>query len=107
MLFNRAAAWMYAARNLVKQRSPNLRRRSDGLDWDARVKDRISKLKPDEIGYQHVRSIKINGVEQVMKEHETILEVVLSKPILPKSKVTMDVVFEAQVPAADPQERPR
>jgi hypothetical protein len=73
-------------------------RRSDGLDWDARVKDRISKLKPDEIGYQHVRSIKINGVEQVMKEHETILEVVLSKPILPKSKITMDVVFEAQVP---------
>jgi hypothetical protein len=51
------------------------------------VKDRISKLKPDEIGYQRVSSIKINGVEQKLKEHETILEVVLTKPILPKSKV--------------------
>jgi hypothetical protein len=73
-------------------------RRSDGLDWDARVKDRISKLKPDEIGYQHVRRIQIGGVDQQLKEHETILEVVLTKPILPKSKVTLDVAFEAQVP---------
>ncbi|MEO8172923.1 MAG: M1 family metallopeptidase [Sediminibacterium sp.] len=73
-------------------------RRSDGLDWDARVKDRISKLKPDEIGFQRVASIKINGVEQRLKEHETILEVILTKPILPKSKVMMDVNFEAQVP---------
>ena len=73
-------------------------RRGDGLDWDARVKDRISKLGPDEIGYQRVKSVKINGVDQQLKEHETILEVILSKPILPKSKVVMDVVFEAQVP---------
>ncbi len=74
------------------------RRGSDGLDWDARVKDRISKLKPEEIGYQKVNSIKINGVSQVLKDHETILEVVLTKPILPKSKVQMDVDFQAQVP---------
>ncbi|MCA6450592.1 MAG: M1 family metallopeptidase [Chitinophagaceae bacterium] len=73
-------------------------RNSDGLDWDARVKDRISKLTPDQIGYQRVSSIRIAGVEQQLKEHETILEVILSKPILPKSKVQMDVVFEAQVP---------
>ena len=73
-------------------------RRSDGLDWDSRVKDRISKLTPDQIGYQRVSSIKINGVDQKLKEHETILEVLLSKPILPKSKVQMDIAFEAQVP---------
>ena len=73
-------------------------RRGDGLDWDARVKDRISKLTPAEIGYQRVSSIKINGVDQKLKEHETILEVILTKPILPKAKVLMDVVFEAQVP---------
>ena len=73
-------------------------RGSDGLDWDARVKDRISKLTPEEIGYQKVSSIKINGVAQTLKMHETILEVVLSKPILPKSKVQLDVDFEAQVP---------
>ncbi len=71
---------------------------SDGLDWDARVKDRISKLTPSEIGYQHVKYVKINGVAQLLKEHETILEVILSKPILPKSSVQMEVSFEAQVP---------
>ncbi|MFP5040994.1 M1 family metallopeptidase [Parasediminibacterium sp. JCM 36343] len=68
------------------------------LDWDSRVKDRISKLTDDQIGYQHVQSIKINGVEQKLIGHETILEVKLSKPILPKSKVSFDLVFEAQVP---------
>ena len=30
-------------------------------DWDARVKDRISKLKPNEIGYQKIKSLKMNG----------------------------------------------
>ena len=71
---------------------------SDGLDWDARVKDRISKLSPSEIGYQHIKQVKINGVAQVLKEHETILEVVLAKAVLPKSSVQMEVEFEAQVP---------
>ncbi|MEN9685740.1 MAG: hypothetical protein RLZZ28_1526 [Bacteroidota bacterium] len=73
-------------------------RRSDGLDWDSRVKDRIGKLTPAEIGYQRVSAIRINGELQKLKEHETILEVVLSKPILPKTKVWMDLSFEAQVP---------
>ncbi len=72
--------------------------RSDGLDWDARVKDRIGKLTTEEIGFQKVNSIQMNGVDQKLKEHETVLEVILSKPILPKSKVQMDVNFEAQVP---------
>ena len=31
-------------------------------DWDGRVKDRISKLKEDEIGYQKIISLKMNGV---------------------------------------------
>jgi hypothetical protein len=31
-------------------------------DWDQRVRDRISKLKPDEIGYHDVKSLKVNGV---------------------------------------------
>src|SRR5438128_770503 len=44
-------------------------------DWDDRVRDRILHLKPDEIGYQKVKWIKMNGVAQTMKEHETILEV--------------------------------
>ena len=67
-------------------------------DWDDRVKDRISKLKENEIGYQKIISLKINGVPQPFKYHETILEVNLTKPILPKTKVVIDMDFEAQVP---------
>ncbi|HEY5405548.1 MAG TPA: M1 family metallopeptidase [Ginsengibacter sp.] len=67
-------------------------------DWDSRVKDRISKLTPDEIGYQKIKSLKLNGIEQPMKLHGTILEVDLTKPILPKTKVNFELVFEAQVP---------
>lgn len=73
-------------------------RMSDGLDWDARVKDRISKLTPEQIGFQNVASVKIGGVAQELKVHETILEVALAKPVMPKSKVQLDVQFEAQVP---------
>ena len=67
-------------------------------DWDGRVKDRISKLTEEQKGFQKVKSIKINGVEQQLIEHETILEVRLAKPIMPKSKTSLDLSFEAQVP---------
>lgn len=67
-------------------------------DWDARVKDRISKLKPEEIGYQKIISLKMNGVPQPFVYHETILEVKLTKAILPKTKVVFDMEFEAQIP---------
>lgn len=70
----------------------------DVLDWDGRVTNRIQQLTPDEIGYQKVSSLTINGVEQQLKEHETILEVILSKPILPKTTTTIQLKFEAQVP---------
>ncbi|HQY17764.1 MAG TPA: M1 family metallopeptidase, partial [Ferruginibacter sp.] len=67
-------------------------------DWDTRVKDRISKLTDDEIGYQKIKSLKVNGVAQPFKYHETILEVNLKNAILPKSKVIIDLEFEAQIP---------
>lgn len=69
-----------------------------GRDWDARVKDRIQKLTPDEIGYQKVLSLKMNGVAQQYKSEGTIMMVMLSKPIMPHSSVTFDLNFEAQVP---------
>src|ERR1700740_3649784 len=40
------------------------RRGEDVYDWDSRVKDRISKLGPSEIGWQHVSSVKIAGKAQ-------------------------------------------
>lgn len=67
-------------------------------DWDPRVRDRISKLKPNEIGYQKILSLKMNGVPQPFEYHETILEVKLTKAILPKTKVVFEMEFEAQIP---------
>lgn len=69
-----------------------------GADWDGRVKDRIQKLQPDEIGYQKILSLKMNGRAQKYEVLETILEVTLDKPILPRTKVVFDMDFEAQVP---------
>ena len=67
-------------------------------DWDPRVMDRISKLKDNEIGYQKIVSLKMNGIAQPFKYDETILEVELTKPIAPNSKVIFDMEFEAQIP---------
>lgn len=67
-------------------------------DWDNRVKDRIQKLQKNEIGYQRIISLKMNGRAQQYKVNETILEVKLDKPILPKGKAVFEMDFEAQVP---------
>jgi Peptidase family M1 domain len=74
------------------------RRGDEVKDWDMRVRDRIQNLKPEEYGIQKVNIITINGKPQQLKEHETILEVVLTQPILPKTSVKMLLNFEAQVP---------
>jgi hypothetical protein len=68
------------------------------VDWDQRIRDRILNLRPDEIGYQKIISLKMNGRPQTFNMLETILEVKLDKPILPKSKVIFDMDFQAQVP---------
>lgn len=67
-------------------------------DPDPRVKDRISKLKPSEIGFINVTSLKQNGVALSYDTVGTVLEVTLDKPIQPGETVTFDMVFDAQVP---------
>lgn len=67
-------------------------------DWDGRVRDRIQKLTDDEIGYQKIISLKVNGISQPFTVHGTILEVQMLKPVLPKATVVFDMEFEAQVP---------
>lgn len=67
-------------------------------DWDGRVKDRIQGLKPDEIGYQKIKSLKMNGMAQPFEVQGTILMVKLTRPILPRQKVVFHMEFEAQVP---------
>jgi hypothetical protein len=70
----------------------------DIVDWDPRVRDRIANLKPDEVGYENVNTVRMDGRIQQLKLHETILEVVLDKPVLPRSKVSFDMNWTAQVP---------
>lgn len=67
-------------------------------DPDGRVRDRISKLQPNEIGYIKVNSLKQNGVALTYETVGTILEVTLDKPIKSGESVTFDMVFDAQVP---------
>ncbi|HEY9116358.1 MAG TPA: M1 family peptidase, partial [Roseivirga sp.] len=67
-------------------------------DPDRRVRDRISKLSPDEIGYQKIMSLKQNGKDVKYNMEGTVLEVSLNEPIKPGQKVTFDMNFEAQVP---------
>lgn len=68
------------------------------FDWDDRVRDRIQHLQPDEIGYDSAMYVKLNGVEQKLIYHETILEVQLKTPLLPNSKNSFEVAFNCQVP---------
>lgn len=68
-------------------------------DPDSRVGDRISKLKPDEIGYIKVNSLTQNGTVLKYETVGTILEVDLAKPIQPGERVTFKMDFDAQVPA--------
>lgn len=67
-------------------------------DPDKRVRDRISKLKPTEIGYIKIHSLKQNGVALSHETVGTILEVQLNKPIKSGEKVTLEMTFDAQIP---------
>ena len=67
-------------------------------DPDRRVRDRISKLEPNEIGYIKVNSLKQNGSTVSFETVGTILEVVLNSPIKPGESVTFEMDFDAQVP---------
>ncbi len=67
-------------------------------DPDRRVRDRISKLKPNEIGYIKVNSLKQNGTVLSHETVGTVLEVQLAQPIQPGEKVTFDMDFDGQVP---------
>lgn len=67
-------------------------------DPDRRVSDRIFRLKPEEIGYQKIKSLRQNGKVLTYQELETILEVTLAEPILPGGKAVFEMEFEGQVP---------
>lgn len=67
-------------------------------DPDPRVKDRISKLKPDEFGWHKITSLKMDGKDCKFEINETILEVELPRPIQPNSSVVFEMEFNSQIP---------
>lgn len=77
---------------------------SNAAAWSKETKDLFPnagfhQLKPKDEGNQEVKWVKVNGANGTLKYHQTILEVVLEKPILPKSTNMIDVDFEATIPA--------
>lgn len=67
-------------------------------DPDTRL-SRIATMKPEEIGYQRIQSLKQDGIDLQHHVEGTVLEVKLNKPLLPGKSTTFDMVFDAQVPA--------
>ncbi len=67
-------------------------------DPDPRVKDRILKLKEDEIGYLKLKNIKQDGTSIEGKTVGTIYQVQLAEPLLPGKKTTLSLDFDGQVP---------
>ena len=67
-------------------------------DPDSRVEDRISKLTEAEQGYLKVNSLTQDGTTLSFEEVGTVLEVELSKPLLPGEKATFKMAFKGQVP---------
>lgn len=67
-------------------------------DPDPRVGDRISKLKPDEIGYHQIDKFTQDGKPLEYHVQGTVVEVNLSKPILPGGKSEFLMDFHSQVP---------
>ncbi|MFY0608391.1 MAG: M1 family metallopeptidase [Cyclobacteriaceae bacterium] len=73
--------------------------RSQNLpDPDARVEDRIGQLSKNEIGFLKVNSLSQNQIPVNFETSETILEVTLAEPILPRSSSILLMDFTAQLP---------
>ena len=67
-------------------------------DPDRRIGDRISKLTPEEIGFQKIISIKQGRKTLEYNIEGTLMEVKLQKAIMPHSKTVIYLNNEAQVP---------
>lgn len=67
-------------------------------DPDGRVKDRISKLKANEIGTQEINALIINGKAHTVEVHGTLAKIKLLEPLNPGSQININTQFQAQVP---------
>ena len=71
---------------------------NSGTRQKPKFKSRIASLKPNEIGYLKVLSLKQNGKALDYAVEGTVLEVTLNEPIQPGSKATFDMDFKGQLP---------
>ncbi len=65
---------------------------------DPYVNTKLLELKPDEIGRQDIFTVQQNGIAIGYKVNETIMEVTLSRPLLPGDFDVFDVAWQGQVP---------
>ncbi|NVK52041.1 MAG: M1 family metallopeptidase [Flavobacteriaceae bacterium] len=65
---------------------------------DGKVISRISKLKPNEIGYLKVKSLQQNGKDVKYEVAGTVLEVILNEPIKSGGKAVFTMEFQGQLP---------
>lgn len=66
-------------------------------DWDPRIAGRIGHLRPDQIGYDSVTYLFMDGRPQHFRIEETIMQVKPDRPIPPHSRVNFDLAFKDQV----------
>ncbi|MCY4780968.1 M1 family metallopeptidase [Sphingobacterium sp. UT-1RO-CII-1] len=69
-----------------------------GTSDKPKTQSKIATLTPDQIGYQNIQNLTVNGVAANFTIDGTILEVTPSKPILAGETVTFNMEWDAQVP---------
>lgn len=78
--------------SMMDQRSAHI------ADPDSRVGNRISRLRPNEVGYHNINLIKMDGVECEFEITETIMDVFIPFFIEPGDTVNFYLEYESQVP---------
>lgn len=69
-----------------------------GTEYKPILESKIAQLKPDEIGFINVKTLKQDGKELKYETFGTILKVMLNKPIGPGEQTVFDMTFLGQVP---------
>ncbi len=69
-----------------------------GTKENPKYESRIAQLKPEDIGFQKIKSIRQNGKNLKFKISGTILEVELQESLNPNSSTVFEMEWQAQVP---------
>lgn len=84
--------------NAFKPGSEMAVRLKNAADKNRRFKISVDSLTQDQQGYLKVSGLTQDGVKLSPIDSETILEVPLNKPILPRESTTFELSFEGHVP---------